>query len=173
MRARHSHRANNTEALLDGRLRGATRNIYNSPENTALIGLSSDVPNQHNPIQRIADPCPPGPTCPGELGDIVDSGGVIFDEEDAVITACRTAWRKNQPENTGIIAVNIRHFVGSSGGSPGTLGLAVMPYACNEIISANICRDPTLANPDDTAAVILTDSAFTSVSDDFLVAHEF
>jgi hypothetical protein len=52
----------------------------------------------------------------------VDSGGFISDEENAVITACRTAWRKNQPENTGIIAVNIRHFVGSSGGSLVRLG---------------------------------------------------
>jgi len=171
-----------TDALLLLRLAGATWNIYNPdpnpdsfnrPGSNTLIGLSSRIPNQRNPFQRIADPCPPSANCPGELGDILDEMPFRSDEEDAVISACRAAWRTNLPDNTGIIAVNVRRLVGRSGAPTGTLGVTAMPYACNAIISANICRDPKITNPGDMAAVILTDASFTGSSDDFLVAHEF
>ena len=82
------------------------------------------------------------------------------------------------PENTGIIAVNVRRLVGRSGAPSGTVGLTIMPYACNPVISANICRNLTLTNPalanlGDSAAVIFTDASVVLFSDDFLVAHEF
>ena len=168
-----------TDAVLNARLAGATSNIYNIPTNNTMVGLTSHPVNSPvNPVQRIADPCPPGPTCPGELGNVLDEGYFMSPEEQNVITACRTAWRTNMPENTGIIAINVRRFVQRNGQQAPVMGLTEMPYACNPLLSADICRNLTLANPalanlGAGAAVILTDNSIRPLSDDFLVAHEF